>query len=194
MAALPTPIFTTSKCIVRPYAPSDAEAIALVANDPRVRATMRDRFPSPYTLAAAEFWIEHSNSATPVLNFVVCTPDNVPAGAIGLEAVPHADNDVARGTLELGYWLGNRHWGKGIMGDAARHFVRWAFAQFPDLVRIDGSIVEGNAGSEKVLLRAGFVKEGLKRCAITKNGKVSGEVIFGLIRQDLEGEGVSGSA
>ncbi|KAI1503261.1 acyl-CoA N-acyltransferase [Biscogniauxia marginata] len=178
-----TAIFTTDKCSVRPFEPSDAEALAALANDPEVAKTLRDRFPRPYTLADAHSWIGYCRGGDPVLQFAVCAPDGSLAGAIGLEA---ARADVSRCTRELGYWLGRRYWKMGIAGAAARAFVRWAFAALPELLRIEAGVFEGNVASEGVLYRAGFVKEGVRRCAVFKDGMVLDDAMFGLTRRDVE--------
>jgi len=72
------------------------------------------------------------------------------------------------------------------MTEAVREFTRWAFALLPDLLRIEARVHEENEGSKRVLTKAGFVKEGSRRMAFAKHGKVSSEDIFGLIRSDLE--------
>ncbi|KAI1339637.1 acyl-CoA N-acyltransferase [Xylariaceae sp. FL0016] len=179
---IPSPIFTTDKVIVRPYHPSDASAMAALANDPEVTKTLRDRFPKPYTLEAAKEWIAHCLSLSPQLNFVIMTSSGTIIGAIGLEP---SRGDIYSRAQELGYWLGKDYWGGGYASSAAHGFVRWAFAEFPQLLRIEATSFQGNLGSEKVLTRAGFVKEGIRRQAIVKAGEVKDETIFGIIRSDL---------
>jgi RimJ/RimL family protein N-acetyltransferase len=72
------------------------------------------------------------------------------------------------------------------MSEAVRLLTRWAFAQIPELLRIEAAVFEGNEASRRVLLKAGFVKEGVRRLAVAKHGKVMSEDMFGLIRSDLE--------
>ncbi|KAI0018519.1 acetyltransferase [Xylariomycetidae sp. FL0641] len=181
-----TAILATEKCYLRPYEASDAEALVRNFNDEQVVRYLRDRFPHPYTLPLASEWISLCLSAKPMTHFVICAlPSHEVAGTIGLNTV-EATPDVYRRVRELGYVLGKDYWGKGIMGDAARAFVRWAFENLDWLVRISSNCFEGNMGSEKVLLKAGFKKEGVSRQAVFKHGKVLDQVEFGLIRSDLE--------
>ena len=65
-------------------------------------------------------------------------------------------------------------------------FVRWAFQNFPDLLRIEAGVYGGNHGSMKVLERVGFTKEGIRRSAVCKRGIVMDNVIYGLLRQDID--------
>lgn len=72
------------------------------------------------------------------------------------------------------------------MTDAVREFTKWAFATVPELLRIEAAVFEGNQGSQRVLSKAGFVKEGTRRLAAVKKGEPINEVQFGLIRADIE--------
>ncbi|KAI0484804.1 acetyltransferase [Xylariaceae sp. FL0804] len=184
-SAVPAPIVTTDKCAVRPWVPSDAAALAALANDPQLTATMRDSFPAPYTLAVAEGWIASCTAAEPMCHFAIVTPAGELCGSLGLQ--PPRGDSVYRGTRELGYWVGRPFWRRGIVGAAAKAFVRWAFANFPDTWRIEASVVEGNTASERALLGAGFTKEGTRRQAMIKHGVVMDDMIFGLVRQDVAG-------
>ncbi|KAI1144424.1 acyl-CoA N-acyltransferase [Hypoxylon sp. FL0543] len=180
---LPAPIVTTEKCIIRPYAPSDAEPMAAAANLPEITMYMRNRFPHPYTLEDSKFWIDLSVKATPMVNFAIFTPDGDFAGAIGL--IP--GQDVEYRTWEVGYWIAKHQWGKGIATTALKAFSVWAFKEFPELLRLEAGVFEGNNASMKVLEKANYVREGVRRKAICKRGKVLDQVLFSLLREDVEG-------
>ncbi|RYP91604.1 hypothetical protein DL770_002230 [Monosporascus sp. CRB-9-2] len=177
-----TAIFVTDKCYCRPYLDTDAEAAAGAANDPNIARWMRDIFPHPYRLEDAENWIRIANSRTPTRDFAIIALDGTFVGGLGL--TPRTD--VESRTYEMGYWVGKKHWGKGIATAAAGGLARWAFATFPDLLRLEARVYERNVGSDIVLRRAGFLKEGLLRQAIFKDGKVLDLAIYGLLRQDVE--------
>ncbi|KAI1075103.1 acetyltransferase [Whalleya microplaca] len=179
-----TAIFVTDKCYLRPFEDSDAEAMALEANDPEVARTLSNAFPKPYTLSDAKSWIQLCRSRQPTVDFAICTLDGAYAGSIGLkDALP----DFKCRTRELGYLLGRRSWGKGIMTSAAHGFARWAFKEFPDLVRIEAGVFSSNPASERVLVKSGFVKEGVRRHAVYKDGLILDNMMFGLTREDVEG-------
>ncbi|KAI1406081.1 acyl-CoA N-acyltransferase [Hypoxylon fuscum] len=180
--AIPAAIVTTDKCFIRAYVPSDATAASAAANTPEISKYMRNTFPYPYTLENANFWINFSLSQTPMVNFAIFALDGAFAGGIGL--IP--GTDIQYRTWEVGYWIGKDHWGKGIATSALKAFSAWAFKEFPELLRIDAGVLEGNAASAKVLERAGFTKEGVRRKSICKKGKVMDQVLFGLLREEVE--------
>ncbi|TGJ88166.1 hypothetical protein E0Z10_g558 [Xylaria hypoxylon] len=180
-----TAIFVTEKCYLRRYEVSDAEALAEAANDPEIVKYMRSSFPSPYSLADAHAFIAHCHSLpAPALSFGVFTLQGELAGSMSLDS-PKGDLIYA-GTRELGYFVARKFWGRGITSEAVQELTRWAFAKIPDLLRIEAAVSEPNMASQRVLQKAGFVKEGTRRLATVKNGEQNGEVIFGLIRTDIE--------
>ncbi|KAI1101554.1 acyl-CoA N-acyltransferase [Jackrogersella minutella] len=179
----PKPIVTTDKCFIRAYVPSDAAPMAELANHPEISMYMRNRFPYPYTLESSNFWINFSMKGTPMVNFGIFTLGGAFAGAIGL--TPR--DDVESSTWEVGYWIAMDHWGKGIATSALRGFSAWAFKEFPELFRLEAGVFEGNDASMKVLERAGYTKEGVRRKAIFKKGKLLDQTIYGLLRDEIEG-------
>lgn len=193
-----TPILTLAKTLIRPYHPTDTAASAKQGNDPEIARWMRNTFPNPYELQHAEFFIGNialtDKSASPLrpegilLNYAICrSSDGAFVGGIGLKPF----KDVEARTVELGYWLGREHWGRGYAAEAVAAFTVWAFSTFPDLVRIEASVYEGNSASEAVLKKAGFQFEGLRRKAIWKNGESLGMRNYGLLREECPGlEGV----
>lgn len=175
-------IFVTDKCYCRPYLETDAEPSALLADDPAIARWMRESFPQPYTAADAQRWIATSLAESPMLNFAVVALDGTYVGGIGLK--PRVD--VERRTKELGYWLGRPHWGRGIATSAARGMARWAFDQFPDLLRLEAQAAAANVASCAVLAKAGFQLEGTLRQAAVKNGEIMDMNVYGLLRRDFE--------
>ncbi len=73
------------------------------------------------------------------------------SGGIGL----HGLKDVYRYNVEIGYWLSERHWGKGIMSEAVAAMVNHAFTQ-GSWLRIFACIYENNPSSMRVLEKNGF--------------------------------------
>ncbi|KAI1373369.1 acyl-CoA N-acyltransferase [Hypoxylon crocopeplum] len=179
----PTPIVTTDKCFIRAYVASDAAPMAAAANHPEISMYMRNRFPYPYTLESSNFWLNLSMKADPVVNFAICTLDGAFAGSIGL--TPR--EDIEYRNWEVGYWVGMDHWGKGIATSALRGFSAWAFKEFPELIRLEAGVFDGNAASMRVLERAGYTKEGIRRKAVCKKGKVMDQALYSLLREEVEG-------
>jgi len=177
------PIVVLKKSIIRPYHLSDAEEMARIANNPVVGRYLRNHFPSPYTINDANFWINLNITASPVYQFCIAHPEsNKIMGCIGL--VP--GKDVYCCSAELGYWIGQEYWGKGIATEAVKGFVDWTYANFPQMERLHAQIFEDNKASVAVLERAGFVFEGRLRKAVYKNGKHMDALTYSFIREDWD--------
>ena len=119
-----------SRCVVRGFRPDDAPSLARHANDRSVWINLRDQFPHPYSLADAEHWIREAAGLEPQTHFAIAV-DGAAAGAIGF----HLKKDVRRRSAEIGYWLGQEFWGRGIATEALRAVTGHAFGRF-DLVRL----------------------------------------------------------
>ncbi|ROW18367.1 hypothetical protein VPNG_00191 [Cytospora leucostoma] len=193
------PILTLPRVTIRPYHPTDAPHSAHQANDPSIAANMRNTFPSPYSPRDAEHFIGAialaATSTNPLqpegvrLHYAICrSGDGAFAGGIGLKPL----RDVEARTLEVGYWVGREHRGKGYATEAVRGFSDWAFATFPGVLRLEASVFEGNGASEAVLLKAGYQREGVRRKAVWKNDRALDLVYFGLLREEWSGLGSRG--
>jgi ribosomal-protein-alanine N-acetyltransferase len=202
ISAPPDAILTLSKAIVRPFAISDAESLAKVANNPKVAHTLRNIFPSPYTLADAVWWVNFCASQAPDArrNFALVHPTTGEVmGGIGITP----DKDVHCRTAELGYWLGEEYWGNGIMSEVVAAFVDWTFANVKvrdkadnemGLTRVWAAMFDGNKGSESVAKKAGFEYEGKMRASVWTHGVVMDQLLYSIIKDDWEAKGKSGSA
>ncbi|KAK7908051.1 hypothetical protein PG985_015354 [Apiospora marii] len=190
IGALPAPIVTTPKCYLRSYDPRDAPAASSLANDAEVVRFLRDRFPHPYTLEDSQTFIKSTLEADPVLDFAIfATPgagdeggEGEFAGGMGLTP----GRDVQSRTWELGYWIGQKFWGQGIATMAVEAFARWAFQTFPELHRLEAEAYHLNAGSIRVLEKAGFTKDGVRRGAACKKGVVMDVHVYGLLRTEVD--------
>lgn len=155
---------------IRSFRPGDAPALAKYANNRKVWRNLRDRFPHPYHLQHAEVWIDLAAAQTPETNFAI--------GGIGLEL----HRDVHRRSANVGYWLGEPYWGRGIATGALRAFTEYAFGEF-DLVRIDANVYEWNPASARVLEKAGYEYEGRLRKSITKDGQTIDQWLYAIVRE-----------
>jgi RimJ/RimL family protein N-acetyltransferase len=151
-------------CRVRSWTAADAAAIVPLADDRTVSAMLRDRFPFPYGLPDAEIFLANALAKRPETDFAVEVEGAV-AGGIGF--VPGADID--RVSAEVGYWLGARFWGRGIATAAVEAATRRAFGAY-GLTRVFAQTFADNRASCRVLEKAGFVREGLLRDAVVKDG------------------------
>ena len=120
--------------LVREWRRGDEDALVRHANNPNVARNMRDRFPHPYTSADAQWWIAHASAQSPSTDFAIVV-DGEAAGGIGFIL----QEDVARRSVEIGYWLGEAYWGRGIATDAVRALSEHIFANF-DICRIYSTV------------------------------------------------------
>jgi RimJ/RimL family protein N-acetyltransferase len=158
--------------LIRSWRPADAESLAREADNRNIWRTVRDRFPHPYTRADAEAWIDRATSGRPETQFAIDLGTGA-VGGIGLEL----QEDVSRYSAELGYWLGEQYWGRGIMTAAVSRFTGYAFDTF-DICRIYAMVFETNPASQRVLERAGYVLEGRLRHAAYKDGRILDQFLY----------------
>jgi RimJ/RimL family protein N-acetyltransferase len=160
------------KINIRNWQISDAQALAAVANNRKVWNSIRNEFPSPYTVMDALAWIKHANEEKPVANFAI-EIGNVVAGNIS--CIWH--KDVYAKTVELGYFIGENYWGKGI-ATAAVALMLEAIKKNKEIVRIEAKTFGSNGASARVLEKNNFVLEGIRKNAIFKNGVIADEQIW----------------
>ena len=163
--------------LLRDWRRGDEEALVRHANNPKIVANLRDRFPHPYTLADAHWWISRCSAEDPIANFAIVV-DNGPAGSIGL--LPQ--EDIERRSVEIGYWLAELHWGRGIVTDAVRAVSEYTFANF-DVCRIFATVFDSNLASTRVLEKAGYTCEGRLRKAATKDGQTLDLLMYALVKE-----------
>lgn len=158
---------------IRDFVPDDAASLAANANDERIARWTSDRFPHPYTLEHAREFIARA-ATTP--QWAIDVAGEV-VGGIGL----FPKGDVYRRGVDLGYWLAPAYWGHGIATAAVRAICERTFAS-GDLERIQALVIEGNAGSIRVLEKAGFTLEGVHRRAVIKRERILDELVFARLR------------
>lgn len=156
------------KCELREWKPDYAEALARIINNPKVQDNLRDGIPYPYTKADAEFFINEMLKADQNSMFAFAIfADNVLCGSI---SVARQENIHFR-TGELGYYLGEPFWGRGIATEAVNQICRYVF-EHTDIVRIFAEPFSHNIPSCRVLEKNGFQCEGTLRMNAVKNGKI----------------------
>lgn len=133
---------TLTRSELRRWSESDVDSLVRNANNPRVAENLRDRFPSPYTEEDARGWISTAAAEEPLLHFATVV-DGLTVGGIGLEL----QHDVHRRSAEIGYWLGEAHWGLGIMGEAVSAVTTYATTSL-GLCRVFASVFDPNPASE----------------------------------------------
>lgn len=163
--------------LLRPWRAEDADQIWELANDKDVAKNLRNLFPHPYTLADAQSYIADCLVLSDRRITLCMETEGRPAGSIGVFLL----NDVYEKSAEIGYWLGRPYWGRGIATAAVRQICTLAFEAF-DLARIHAEVFSSNPASCRVLEKAGFVHEGIKRNSVYKYGVLLDSHIYALLR------------
>lgn len=162
---------------IRPYEERDAESISENANNPKVAMNLRDSFPNPYTVEDARCWIEMCRDPTLGDTNWAIEVDGKAVGGIGLVI----GQDVHRFSAEIGYWLGEPYWGKGIMTRAVGTITEYGLKDL-GMIRIFTGVYERNPPSMRVLEKNGYVKEGVEKQSIFKGGVVMDAHVFAKLR------------
>ncbi len=169
-----------SDVILRPWKREDAQPLAAIANNRNVWLNVRDTFPHPYTVMDAMQWIHQHAIEKPVQHFCIVYEGKV-AGSIGVVL----KDDVYRKTIEVGYFIGEPFWNKGIATKAVGLMVEYIRNQF-DVVRIFAEVFERNKASMKVLRKNGFYLEGIRKKAVIKDNLIMDDYVWVKIIDDYK--------
>jgi RimJ/RimL family protein N-acetyltransferase len=164
-------------CIVRSWRSSDLDALVRHADNPAVAQNLRDVFPSPYTRADGEAWLALALQSQPETNFAIEYAGEA-VGGIGLRL----GQDIERVTAEIGYWLGESAWGRGIASAALAGLTQYAFPAF-NLTRIFALPFADNLASRRVLEKAGFTLEAILRRSAIKNGRIRDHALYAMVTE-----------
>lgn len=163
---------------IRTWERDDAASLSAHANDADIARFMTDTFPYPYSLAHAGQFISMALSQDPARLFAI-EVNGEAAGGIGL----HPQQDIMRLNAELGYWLGSKFHGRGIISSAIPAVVGYGFRAF-DIQRIFARPFGNNIASRRVLEKCGFALEARIPKNIIKNGEMLDELIYAIRRTD----------
>ena len=158
---------------------TDKKFIAELLNNKNVWNNLTDRIPFPYKESDAEEFIKLIERSRLNIAFAIIYNEKF-VGTIGLIK----QKDVRRKSAELGYWIGEPFWNKGIATQAVQLITEYGFNKL-DIFRIFASVYEYNVASMKVLKKNGFVKEGILRKSVFKNNKLCDEHIYGKLKDSL---------
>ena len=174
------PIVLT-KSTLRAFQPEDVPSLATHANNIKIWNQVRDHFPHPYTLEDAKEWIAFVNREDNQNSQWAITVDGLAVGGIGLLK---KEGSNYRHSREMGYWLGEAHWGGGIISEAVTAVLGFGFKTLK-LQRIYACCFEHNAGSRRVLEKCGFKAEGVFKNGVIKNEQLIDEYRFGILAEDF---------
>ncbi len=165
-----------TQAVLRPWRPGDEASLVKHANNRNIWRNVRDLFPYPYTPQHAREWVHRAGRVHPRTNFAIAV-DGDAVGGIGIVL----REDIYRRSAEIGYWLGEEFWGRGIVTEAVKAMSDWGFAHF-DICRIYAGVFEWNPASMRVLEKAGYTLEARLAKQVTKDGETIDEFIYAIVR------------
>lgn len=175
------PVLESARLRLRPFEPADAPALFALASNPAVtRFTLWDAhrtiddsvgFISDY---AANMYLEGVPEP-----YAVELIDGALIGAAGCRWASQKDR-----CMELGYWLGEPFWGRGLATEAAQKLVGHVFAAYP-AERVQAHFIDGNTGSGRVLEKIGMRFEGIRRNGLFHRDKFWDLHGYALLRGDV---------
>ena len=165
---------------LRPFTLSDTDDLMVWATDEQVT-----KFCSWEPYKSKDTAIEFIQNIPK--NFSWCHAICFEDRAIGSVSVQcYSGNDKARvRSAELGYVLGSEFWGKGVATKVVKMVVETVFDEFPDIERLEALVDVDNLGSQRVLEKAGFMREGILRKFLFVKGKSRDMVMFSLLSDDV---------
>lgn len=166
------------ECEIREWRIDDAGSLAKILNNKKITNNLRDGIPFPYTVDDAKDYINFAINADKNSSFLfaVIYCGEV-AGSIGI----FRQNNIHYKTAELGYYVGEKFWNKGIATCAVIKACKFVFKN-TDIIRIFAEPFSRNNASCKVLEKAGFSLEGTLHSNAIKNGITEDMKIYALLK------------
>jgi ribosomal-protein-alanine N-acetyltransferase len=177
------PTLATPRLTLRAFTDDDAGPLFEHAKNPNVaRFTLWEAHKSAEeTLVFAHDYAQvRYREGVPEPYAIAVNPDPRPVGACGCfwAAQQHL-------TMELGYWIAEPFWGRGLAAEACRAVLALAFAEYrPE--RMQARVIDGNEPSARVLAKLGFREEGTLRKSLLRRGRLEDVRMFSLLREEWD--------
>jgi RimJ/RimL family protein N-acetyltransferase len=166
---------------LRPWSVDDAGTLAVIADNKNIADNLRDGFPIPYSHKDAIKWLNQILPENYPPRFFAIIADSRLIGSIGIVT----KTDIYRKNVEIGYFLDEKEWGRGIITKAIKAATSYAFKQF-DIVRVFAEPFADNPGSRKALENAGFTLEATLKNNVIKNGIIKDSCIYAVLKEDFK--------
>ncbi len=157
---------------LREWKKSDAVRLAEIANNRKIWDNVRDLLPYPYSRKDAKEWLQLVKKQDKPTTFCI-EADGHLAGSIGFTL----KDDVYRMTAEIGYFIAEEFWGKGVATAAIGLMVDYIAKNF-DIVRVYAEVFEYNKASMRVLEKNGFYLEAVRKKAAVKNNTIIDDFVW----------------
>lgn len=170
-------IIESGGLMLRRWREDDALRLQAIANNKNIYDNLRDAFPYPYTLEDAKKYIASACEKDSSSDLFAIEKDGNAIGSIGA----FLKDDIYRKNAEIGYYLDEKYWGRGIMAKAISALLKYLFENY-DIIRIYAEPFERNSGSRRALEKAGFTLEAILKRNVIKNGIVENSCIYSILR------------
>jgi len=168
--------------LLRQWRKEDAERLVEIGNNKKIFDNLRDAFPHPYKLEDAHWFIDnHASDSNKLVRVFAIVVDGKVVGNVGT----YLQEDVYRKNAEIGYFLAEEYWGKGIMTTVVKMIVEFLFENY-DIIRISAEPFSRNIGSRKCLEKSGFKCEAELKNNVIKNDVIESSCIYSLLREDWD--------
>jgi [ribosomal protein S5]-alanine N-acetyltransferase len=167
--------------VLRPWSISDAPNLAVLADNKKISDNLRDGLPFPYTLNDAKNWLNIILPENSPPRFFAITLDKQLVGSIGIVS----KTDIYRKNIEIGFFIAEYFWGRGIATKAIKAAVSYAFRDF-DIVRVYAEVFSDNLASRRALEKAGLKLEATLKMNIIKNGIIKDSCIYSVIKENSQ--------
>ncbi|MFC6998170.1 GNAT family N-acetyltransferase [Rufibacter roseus] len=161
---------------LRPWQIDDLDSVVKHGNNINIARFMTDAFPHPYTEENGRSFIEFATKDKPIHIFAIDINGEA-VGGIGV----HPQADIHHRNAELGYWLSEEYWGKGLMSKAVLQMIDFAFQSF-EIDRVFARPFGTNLASQRVLEKVGFSLEAHFEKTLVKNGELLDELVYAIRR------------
>lgn len=160
---------------LRKISPNDLDSLVKYASNPNVHLYTSNKFPYPYLKEHGEAFIDFATN-NPMADILVIDVDGEFIGGCGI----HFKEDIQCKNAELGYWIAEPFWGKGIITSVIKERTHDAFTKHK-IHRLYASVFDENIASQKALLKCGFTLEAVLKQAIYKNGFYHDDYIYSIL-------------
>ena len=126
----------------------------------------------------AEEWVRQAGTLATTTQFAI-EVEGAAVGGIGFSL----GDDVYHRSAEVGFWLGETYWGRGIVTEALIAVTGYAFERF-DVCRLHAQVYESNPASMRVFEKAGYTLEGRMKLAVTKDGRTMDQLVYATVRDE----------
>lgn len=162
---------------LRPWRAGDEAALVRHGDNRRIWRNLTNQFPSPYTREGAVAWIHHANALPGDAIHHAIEVDGEAVGGVGFARLA----DLQSRTAEIGYWVGEAYWRRGLATEALRRHTALAFAEM-DFVRLQAGVLDWNPASCRVLEKAGYRLESRQLRNVFKDGEVCDTFLYTMLR------------